>query len=126
MGSLQVIPDPFSFLKKEEKYSASFYLVKLSPDFGGGVFPIGPISASDQSCWTASTGQSSDQGDELSVTAADGSFWEWDSFIGSVLIQAVITKSQIGENLKGEFGFACVFLISNVSYFKMRELENTY
>lgn len=57
------------------------------------------------------------------MTPADGSFWKWASFVGSVLIQAVITKSQTGENfLKGEFGFACDF--PNFFYFKMRDLEN--
>lgn len=64
-----------------------------------------------------------------------GQWAEWDScwrlflgtasFAGSVLIQAVITKSQTGESfLKGEFGFACVF--PSFSYFKMREVENTH
>ncbi|XP_074198862.1 uncharacterized protein LOC123616494 isoform X2 [Camelus bactrianus] len=46
-------------------------------------------------------GQSSDRDKELSMTAADGFFWEH-CFIGSVLIWALITKPQPGKNsLKG-------------------------
>lgn len=77
--------------------------------------PVGPVSV----------GQSNDQDNELRVIPADGSFWEWASFVGSVLIQAMITKSHTGENfLKSEFEFACVF--PNFSYFRMRELENIH
>lgn len=85
-------------------------MVKLSPDCGGGDFPVGPIQHWIDGAVSVSTGQSSDQDKEPSATPSDGSFWERAWLYQLCLDSGGDDHILEGENsLKGDFGFALCF-----------------